>query len=84
MGFTIGEMTLMDGETLKWLLSQGIGVSAAVAMFVIYRKDSHRWHEALQSLSNTLLRALQENTVIVTTLVNELREERHRDGRRRP
>lgn len=51
----------MDPETIKWIVSQGIGAVLALGMFLLYRKDVH---EALNSW--------QSQTKILTDLVKEV------------
>jgi hypothetical protein len=61
----------MDAETIKWVMSQGVGAVLAFVMFMVYRKDVH---EALNSW--------REQTKILTGLVQEVTQAmtRHSDA----
>jgi hypothetical protein len=69
----------MDAESIKWAVSQGIGATLAVVMFLIYRKDVHNalnsWREQTKILTNLVqecTRALQANTDAVRSMDQKL------------
>ena len=51
----------MDTETVKWVMSQGIGAVLAAVLFWVYRKDVH-----------TALNSWQSQTKILTDLVRDV------------
>jgi hypothetical protein len=67
---------------LKAVATQGIGVMAAVAMFVVYRNDVHKalnsWQgqtKILTDLVRDITCVLQRNTDVIADLKDELRRQ---------
>ena len=51
----------MDAESIKWVMSQGIGAVLAFVMFLVYRKDVHN-----------ALNSWRDQTKILTALVQDV------------
>lgn len=62
----------MDGETLKYLASMGVGGIIAGLIFIAYRKDSLQWQEAWKGQSQMLMQVVKENTAAVTALIERM------------
>ena len=42
---------MVDGETLKWFTTLGVGGVLAGFMFMFYRKDAREWRPEAESVS---------------------------------
>lgn len=61
----------MDFEAiLKAVATQGIGVMAAVAMFVIYRNDVHKALNSWQGQTRLLTELVEKNTAAMQRLTD--------------
>lgn len=67
---------MIDGETIKWLASLGVGGILAGGMFLVYRKDAREWHEAWRGQAQLLTQVIKENTAAITALVEAQRNRR--------
>jgi hypothetical protein len=56
----------MDAETLKWVMSQGVGAVLAFVMFMVYRKDVHEALNSWREQTKILTGLVQEATVALT------------------
>lgn len=52
----------MDAETLKWIMSQGVGAVLAFGMFLVYRKDVHEALNSWREQTKILTGIAQENS----------------------
>jgi hypothetical protein len=59
----------MDPETLKWLVSLGVGGILAGGMFMVYRKDMKINSDAWRGQSEMLMAVVKENTAAITALI---------------
>lgn len=69
----------MDAEYAKWLITQGIGATLALIMFLVYRKDVHNalnsWQtqtKVLTELVQTVSTTIQANTDAVRAMQGSL------------
>jgi hypothetical protein len=56
----------MDAETIKWVLSQGVGAVLAFGMFLVYRQDVHNALNSWREQTKILTGVVQEATVALT------------------
>ncbi len=52
----------MDGESVKWVVSQGIGAVLALVMFLVYRKDVHNALNSWQTQTKVLTELVRDST----------------------
>lgn len=60
----------MDAETMKYLVSLGVGGTLAGMMFLVYRKDMKANAESWRGQSEMLMVVVKENTAAITALIH--------------
>jgi len=67
------EDTTMDAETVKWVISQGIGAALAFGMFLVYRKDVHLALNSWQGQTKILTQLVQDTAAAIQANTDAVR-----------